>query len=288
VDRVDQSRISLHLAAHPRALRHPLPLLQLGHLPAKRYWVDGTFEFVAFSIVLSGSGRMSVAGESLDVVGPCVLCEYPGPRFLYGPDGAWDETFFNYDRACLPLLTEIGLVRPGRFLWPLRNASRVRGMLRELSELAFGLDRPGALDRLDRLALSIVSETLLYDDEPSVDETDRQLQRVRAHFETHYGEPIDYAAVAKKFGLSFTTFRRHWARQMQKSPARFVHGVRMKHACRLLCETELPIADIARRVGFDDPLYLSKLFRREMDTTARAYRQKYGMHRPLAGGPREH
>jgi AraC-like DNA-binding protein len=273
---LDGQRFSRHVAAHARTLRHPLPLLQIGHLPAKTYWVDRVFEFVAFSVVVSGMGRMSVDDETFDVVAPCVLCEYPGPRFRYGPHGSWNEVFLNYDRAALPLLSEIGLVRPGRFVWPLRNASRVLPMLRELCDVAAGLDAPSAIDRLDRLASGVVSETLLDEDEPADDAS-----RIRRHLEAHFATRIDFEALAKRFGLSFTTFRRHWARQMPESPARFVRGVRLKHACRLLCETRLPIAEIARRVGFDDPLHLSKVFRKDVGTSAREYRRKYG--RTLGG-----
>jgi AraC-like DNA-binding protein len=39
----------------------------------------------------------------------------------------------------------------------------------------------------------------------------------------------------------------------------------------------LPIADVARRIGFDDPLCLSKIFKRDMGMTAREYRRRHAI-----------
>jgi AraC family transcriptional regulator of arabinose operon len=45
----------------------------------------------------------------------------------------------------------------------------------------------------------------------------------------------------------------------------------------MLCETDLPIADVAAEVGYGDPLYFSKAFRRHSSTTARDYRRRYAL-----------
>ena len=49
---------------------------------------------------------------------------------------------------------------------------------------------------------------------------------------------------------------------------------RMAQSRRLLADTDLPIQEVARRVGIGDPGYLSRLFRRTHGTSPRAWRSR--------------
>ncbi|MGL1409763.1 helix-turn-helix domain-containing protein, partial [Vibrio parahaemolyticus] len=48
----------------------------------------------------------------------------------------------------------------------------------------------------------------------------------------------------------------------------------MGRARELLESTDLPIIEIAAQVGYDDPSYLARLFRREVGVTPAAYRRE--------------
>ena len=47
---------------------------------------------------------------------------------------------------------------------------------------------------------------------------------------------------------------------------------RMAEARKLLAETDLPVAEVARRVGVSDPGYFSRLFGRAHGTSPRKWR----------------
>ena len=57
-------------------------------------------------------------------------------------------------------------------------------------------------------------------------------------------------------------------------PGQFVTQLRIRQACRLLVETDKGIGEIARMVGFSDPLYFARRFRREVGEPASTYRQR--------------
>lgn len=53
-------------------------------------------------------------------------------------------------------------------------------------------------------------------------------------------------------------------RQIGVSPMRYLLRLRMDRAAQLLCSTDLPISQIAEKIGFTDPLYFSRAVRREL------------------------
>lgn len=56
-------------------------------------------------------------------------------------------------------------------------------------------------------------------------------------------------------------------------PHRYVQEAKLSLARRLLRESNLPITEIADALGYDDPLYFSRLFRREVGLSPRDYRK---------------
>jgi len=137
------------------------------------------------------------------------------------------------------------------------------------------VERPGNADRLDRLSESMIAETLLESEDPVHGTEHQRILRIKDFLTEHYTEDIDFDRMAERFGLSPSTFRRQWQRYVDHSPARFVSALRMKRACRLLCETGLSIAEIAGELGFADPLYFSKKFHKYAGEPARSYRKRF-------------
>jgi AraC-like DNA-binding protein len=56
-------------------------------------------------------------------------------------------------------------------------------------------------------------------------------------------------------------------------PHRYMQEAKLSLARRLLRESDLPITEIADVLGYDDPLYFSRLFRREVGLSPRDYRK---------------
>jgi AraC-like DNA-binding protein len=78
--------------------------------------------------------------------------------------------------------------------------------------------------------------------------------------------------------MSYGHFRRFWRQMYGQAPHQFIVSTRLRHACRLLVESEASIGVIAERVGISDPLYFSRLFKKHFQVTPSAYRRRY--HQP--------
>lgn len=92
--------------------------------------------------------------------------------------------------------------------------------------------------------------------------------------DTNYSKPMQVDSIAKHVGLEKCYFSKLFKEMLGKGPHQFLTQHRIERASRLLCHTDLPIEHIAYSVGFEDPLYFSKVFKKYMKMTPSAYRQK--------------
>lgn len=58
------------------------------------------------------------------------------------------------------------------------------------------------------------------------------------------------------------------------TPVDFVRHIRLLRAQKLINDTDQSLTQIAYSVGFSDPKYFSKVFKREMGVTPSEYREK--------------
>ncbi len=102
------------------------------------------------------------------------------------------------------------------------------------------------------------------------------LADVFAVIDRRHAEPLSLRDVAREVGLTpghlTTVVRRRTGRTVQE----WIIERRMTQARGLLAETDLPIAEVARRVGVTDPGYFSRLFAREHGASPRNWRGRPG------------
>lgn len=99
------------------------------------------------------------------------------------------------------------------------------------------------------------------------------LRRVREFIAAHLRQEIRLEQLAAVAGLSCYHFARSFKRSTGLAPHAFVVRCRIAEAKRLLAGTTLPIAEVARRTGFNGPSQLSTRFRAMTQQTPSAYRQ---------------
>lgn len=85
----------------------------------------------------------------------------------------------------------------------------------------------------------------------------------------------DVAAVARACGMAASTFRRRFAAAAGMSPQAWAMADRMARARELLAGTTLTMAEIAERLGYDDPAFFGKQFRRHAGRPPAAWRREF-------------
>lgn len=91
----------------------------------------------------------------------------------------------------------------------------------------------------------------------------------------HYATPNPVTAMSERSGLTRRTFARRFQASIGRRPIDHVHALRIEGA-RLLLETGAGVVDeVGYRVGYEDPTFFRRLFKRTTGMTPAAYRRKY-------------
>jgi AraC-like DNA-binding protein len=88
---------------------------------------------------------------------------------------------------------------------------------------------------------------------------------------------ISRAELASRVHLSPTRFHHAFKEALGEAPMSYVRRLRMDRARQMLIHTDLTVAEIAHRVGFEDPYYFSRCFGREDGRPPTAYRRQMRM-----------
>jgi AraC family transcriptional regulator of arabinose operon len=86
--------------------------------------------------------------------------------------------------------------------------------------------------------------------------------------------PADLSALARQCGYAPSHFSYLFRRATGLAPLQYLHSLKMREACRLLDSTPLSIQEIAGLLGYEDPFYFSRYFRKTMGSSPRDYRNR--------------
>lgn len=100
-----------------------------------------------------------------------------------------------------------------------------------------------------------------------------QLRRVVEYLEDDLSADVCLRELATLVGLSTFHFCRAFKQSTGLPPHRWRLVKRIERACELLLKTEMPVTDIAARVGYDDPSQLASLFRKTLGLSPSRYRR---------------
>lgn len=105
---------------------------------------------------------------------------------------------------------------------------------------------------------------------------DPRLAAALRHLRDHVHQLVSVPDLARAAGLSRRVLEKRFQRVLRRSALQEIRRVRIAHICQMLAETSEPVARIALAFGYSGPEHLARYFRREMQMTPLAYRQRHG------------
>lgn len=103
------------------------------------------------------------------------------------------------------------------------------------------------------------------------------IDRADKYIEEHYAEELSLDDVAKEVNLSSYYFSRFYKEESGINFSDKLINVRIEKAKELLMKEELSIKDVSFMVGYMEPNYFSKIFKKVTGYTASEYKKVYGI-----------
>ncbi|WP_020574354.1 helix-turn-helix transcriptional regulator [Actinopolymorpha alba] len=233
-------------------------------------------------LIVSGSGRLAVAGTEHSLrSGAVALIPQAVPH--------WAEHDPRSPLHCHVLHFEarvLGAQAPGALAALPSLLSPEPEIMQELVAAASVMSREVGYRSPDHVLLANAAITRLFGLLWSVDAALRRsghvstvlpghtrLAPVLTYIADHFSNPITLAELALVVGVSPTHLCHLFRNAVGLSPFQYLQRYRMRRARDLLETTDLVVADIGRRVGFSDPAYFSRAFRRLEGMTPSQYRE---------------
>ena len=144
-------------------------------------------------------------------------------------------------------------------------------MIEELQTCRVGYEE--LLEMCFRELLLVVQRTRL--EKPSIVSTQVQEEMAfaRQYFHEHYNEPINIEDFAQSRHMSISLFMRNFKKVYEISPKQYILNLRMNNAQSLLETTDYTVSEIAAIVGYDNPLYFSRLYHKQKGQAPTDYRK---------------
>jgi AraC-like DNA-binding protein len=215
-------------------------------------------------IPLRGRVRARIGGTSAEA-GPGDLLWYPEHQEHFESvaprgDGEWFYVQF---------------LAPQRGLdWPLLLADR-DGAARQLVGLitaAAGASDPASQRKRDALATALCAEIERLHLSSTAPGDDGMIAEISSYMQRHLANDLGLEHLAHVAGMSRAHFARAYRERSGRTPMAALRDLRLAAARELLLTTDLPLHDIAPRVGIGSEHLLSRLLVRHLGVGARALR----------------
>ncbi len=90
----------------------------------------------------------------------------------------------------------------------------------------------------------------------------RRISRAIGRLREHYNEPLKIEEIARDLGMSVSGFHHHFKSVTSMSPLQFQKQIRLQEARRLMLGEDLDAASAGHRVGYEDPAYFSRDYKK--------------------------
>ncbi len=260
------------------------PLIELlpsdvGHYPRAQWHFVERPEGISQWVLIyctAGCGWARVGNASLRIRPGQALVAPAGAPHAYGadPDDPWTIYWVHLDGtkvAMLPELLELDSEEP--LLHPGRDPAIPTLFEKMLSILGRGYTPDNLLSASMALGQLVTHLVVLRHRSPNRDDNlDQRIRRVIDVMQGNLGRSLKVDELAREANLSSSHLAAVFKKRTGFTVLDFFIRLKIQRACFLLDTTDQSVKAIAADLGFDDPLYFSRCFRRVHDNSPTQYR----------------
>jgi len=235
---------------------------------------DGGAAQTIVIVVTDGAGWAVVRGERHTLTSGQVLAIPAGEAHAYGAseNDPWTIWWIHVTGADVPELLQAAGITAARPVVTLRETYRALALVEDALERLERDDSAPSMMGASGAAWHLLA--LLAADQVSDPTRVDPVRQARDYLQSKVGVRVTIAEVADLVGLSPSRLAELFRRAIGTSVLAYQTRLRMARARELLDTSDLPVAVVGRRVGYNDPYYFSRHFSRVHGQSPSVYRAR--------------
>lgn len=270
VNTVGTQIIEKQYASYPPAAKHPEGF----YFDVRKGRILDSWQLL---YIHSGKGIMyDAAGGCTQInCGEMILLQ-PGIWHSYMPERetGWEEYWIGFHGPVMEERLKNGLV--GKSVYRVGVREDIASLYGTAIQIAVQ-EKPAYQQYLAGIVDMLLGITVYQDANASVsgDYAAEKVGIAKSIMRERFREGIDLEKVAAEAGMSYSWFRKKFREYTGIPPARYMLGLRIQEACRLLAESPMSIKEVAYSLNFEDTSYFSAMFLREAGMSPKEYRRRF-------------
>lgn len=160
---------------------------------------------------------------------------------------------------------------------PIGSNPKLSGLLKKLTE-NFASDSSISALRCRTLFHSIIEEIVLSADRQSRESASDLMENAAAFMRENYSHRFSTADLAGQYGMDGKRFSKQFQKYIGVTPVRYLTELRIACAKELLGACDCPVMQVAACVGYEDPYYFSRVFKKITGCSPREYQTMKKLH----------
>lgn len=238
-------------------------------------WGPALRDHYLIHYIISGRGTYVCGDEIHRLQAGDLFIVYPNQIVSYSADreDPWQYCWVGFNGTEAQRLIDLTPFRPDRLILSLRDDSIQRSMM-DIYD-ARGNKPTDEMNMIGRLYLFLGKLTDLKGSvREENDITSVYIENALKFIQYNYSHSIDITSIADSIGISRSHLYRVFIKHLGLSPNDYLTQYRINRACSLLRNSDLTISNIANSVGYDDPLYFSRVFKKVKGVSPSMYLQE--------------
>lgn len=240
-------------------------------------WGPALRDHYLVHVVSGGRGTFTCAGHTYALGEGDLFLVVPGQVAQYAADSGdpWEYCWVGFNGTeARRLLNLAGLTREKPVLRP-RDPDPLKEHLLRLYHA--GGSTPAADAEMVGILYLFLAELIRQNETPAPAAGPKEYLAQAVRFvQRNYAGDIGVEAIAAYAGVSRSQLYRAFEEGFGLSPHEFLQRYRMSEACSLLRSGQYTVAEVAGSVGFADPLYFSRVFKKLKGVAPTEYQRRRG------------
>lgn len=216
--------------------------------------------YAIIAVCVEGKGLLEIGGATYRIESGTTFVTLPGvPHSYRAIEEAWRLWWCTLIGTDTTELLEAMHVTSAAPIVPVRNLDEIIDRIEEIIATYEANQAPACLLEASGIAWQLLTRMIADRFRPV---RGQPVARAMAYLAKHFDEPIRAGELAATVGISRSRLMSLFKKTTGGGVLDYQKQLRMARARRLLDDGDASIADVARKVGYSDPYYFSRHFRR--------------------------